>query len=142
MDPKVARRVLCFLYVAAIPATVYPAWRLAELLHAATGREAVIRLDSGVFYFLLMSIFFSFFAIERAGTVRPSSWWIKNASKIVVAHFISALLLASALATGLPVWLERQGYRECGIDDGHRVARGARMVFVLESCEITEAPPD
>lgn len=134
MRPEIAQRVLTLLYVAAVPATVYPLWRLVDVRNAVRQQQPAISFDSGVFYFFLMSIFFTFFIIQKVGAVNPRGKIIRNASKLVIAHFVCALALASSLAFVVPAWLERQGYSKCPLYDAHRVARGKRMLFLLGDC--------
>jgi hypothetical protein len=136
MSPKKAQIVLVIINLLAIPAVGYAIYVFFSVKHAIANNEPQIPFDSGVFYYLLASIFWIFSIIQYAGLRGGKAYVPKFAAPLAVGWFVAMLILANVIPYFLEKSLEDAAYVKCkDIREISRVSRGESSVFKKGGCE-------
>jgi len=138
MSPKTAQRVFIFFVIIAIPASLWPFWDLLALFTAVKNNNNPIAFDMGVFYFWLMSVFFTLYFIQKKGLQKGDQFNAKQASLILVVHFLAILLLAYAIPFGVKQWLAENNYQYCPTNERISVSRSEVTHYAKGQCKQIE----
>ncbi|GAB1268118.1 hypothetical protein NBRC116493_13710 [Aurantivibrio infirmus] len=113
MSPKTAQKIFIFLVIIAIPLTLWPFWELWTIFKAIKNSREIVVIDSGIFYLWLMSVFFTFYLIQRKGLQEHSSLNTRHASLAIVIQFLVITIVAYSLPIALKHWLIENQYQLC-----------------------------
>jgi hypothetical protein len=136
MNPKTGKFILNILAVAAVPLCLYPPYEANDILSQIGNKTHEISFDSGTFYFLFASIFFTIKAVELLALRNKNGFAEKNAAAILLVNFVAVAILAP-LFSQLMIWkLETAGYNQCEDPDSiSRIARGESYIYRVEQCD-------
>ena len=135
MNQRTAQRLFIGLNVLAIPIVLYPVFELCRVAIEVFDRNSEVRYYSGDFHFLLMSVFWVMWIIQRTGRKGDREWVAKKAQKLLIGWFIGCLALAALIPLGLEYGLTKAGYQECEPPGNPAYRMGGRdMRFSLTAC--------
>ena len=131
-----------------IPATFYPFYQTLSLATSVNNAIPIIKLDTGYYYLLLMSVFWPMMLIEILGQREKeqvcstlTKWLLEKAGGIFIGWFITCLAMGFLGSWAAPAYLESQGYYACKNPDSiSRVGRGQSIIFSLSPCSETYYP--
>lgn len=99
------------------------------------GVELVV-VDTGLFYILVLSVFWPIFAAELIGRRVAPGRLAKPLTIVLVIWFVGSASLAYLLGAKLQGDADASGYSVClHPDDRYRTFLGKTLVFSLDSCE-------
>jgi len=136
MKPKTAQIIFVVLNILSLFAVAYVLYDYIWIKRSITDRVDVIYFDSGIYYFLLMSVFWWMFAIQYEGLRKAESKFLKHANQIIIVWFIFMLILANIIPVNLKNKMQSAGYVKCV--DGReisRVSKGESSFYKLGGCE-------
>ena len=135
MNQKIAQRIFIFFNIIAVVLVAYVVNDFVSINSAIIDKEKIIPFDSGIYYFLLMTVFWVFSVIQYAGLKKKESKILKYANKIIVVWFVFILFLANLIPYYLSNKIEISGYVKC--DDPSeisRVVKGESSLYKLDGC--------
>ena len=135
MTQKNAQIIFIIFNVLAVFAVAYVIDDYVSVINALKSNVKEIPFDSGVYYFLLMSVFWIFSIIQYVGLKNKESKILKYASQISIVWFVLILFLASVIPYFLSNKIEMAGYSKC--DDPRevsRIAKGESSFYKIGEC--------
>ena len=91
MNKKTAQIIFIILNILSLFAVAYVIYDFININDAITLKEKVIPFDSGVYYFLLMSVFSVLGIIQYVGLKNSESKVFKYANQVLVLWFMLSL---------------------------------------------------
>ncbi len=136
MTQKNAQIIFIIFNILTIFAVGYVIYDIVRVQNALSAKEVIIHFDTGVNYYLLMTIFFILSGIQYAGLKNEESKLYKNANKILVFWFIFILIFANLISYYIVNKFEVTGYTKCSDSrEISRVAKGESSFYTLGSCQ-------
>ena len=135
MTQKNAQIIFIAFNLIAAFLVVYIINDFVSISSALIDKEKTIPFDSGIYYFLLMTVFWVFSFIQYAGLKCKESKVLKYANQIAIVWFVLMLILANLIPYYLSNNMETSGYVKC--DDPSeisRVVKGESSLYKLDGC--------
>jgi len=136
MTKKNAQIIFIAFNIVAVFLVAYVVNDFVSINGAIIDKEKIIPFDSGIYFFLLMTVFWIFSVIQYAGLKKKQSKVLKYANIITIVWFIFMLILANIIPSYLENKLEMSGYVKC--DDPSeisRVVKGKSSLYRLDGCK-------
>lgn len=136
MTGKTAQKIFIIFNLLAFVAVGYAVSDFIFVLSSIRAEQDVIPFDTGVFYLLLMSIFWVMSIIQFSGHRNEQSKILKYANQLAIGWFLFMMLLANLVPYYLTLKLEDAGYVGC--DDPKeisRVGRGESYLYIRQDCQ-------
>ena len=137
MSPRVAKLVFIGLVLISIPVGLYPLWMIYQLTESVTARASVIRLDTGLFYCLLATVFWPMYWLESTSSRKDADSASPSCltAKFIVAWFVVVLVVVNGLIYTAESALESRGYTACKNPLSiNRTSRGESLIYSLHGC--------
>ena len=135
MNKKTAQIIFFILIILSVFAVAYVIYDFININEAIVLKERIIPFDSGVYYFLLMSVFWILGFIQYVGLKNPESKVFKYANFVLVLWFVLMLFLANLIPFYLTNKFETAGYIKCDDkSESSRVAKGESVFYKIGSC--------
>ena len=135
MNKKTAQIIFIILNILSVFAVAYVIYDFLNINDAIALKEKVIPFDSGVYYFLLMSVFWVLGFIQYVGLKNSESKVFKYANPVLVLWFMLMLFFANLIPFYLINKFETAGYIKC--DDKSeisRVSKGESVFYKKGGC--------
>jgi hypothetical protein len=143
MSPTTGRFIFLSLVALSVPCAILPIWMIISLTESIANKQPIIHFDTGLLYFLLISVLWPMAAVEFLGghnkhNSKPFiSWLIQHAGAVFLSWFIICLLLAVIGGFAVPKLLKSHGYQPCHNPNAiHRLGKGESLIFTLEACPL------
>lgn len=135
MTEKNAQIIFVILNFVAVILVLMALNEFLSIFSALKVKASRIPFDGGVYYLLLMSVFWLMSIIQFYGKRNKQSFWYKHASKIIITWFVFCLILANVIPVYLKNKLSGAGYTECVSPDYiPRATNYESLIFVLGPC--------
>ncbi len=135
MTQKNAQIIFIVFNIVAIFLVAYVVDDFVSVNKAIIDKEETIPFDSGIYYFLLMTVFWVFSVIQYVGLKKKESKILKFASQISIIWFVFMLFLANLIPYHLENKLEIVGYEKCtDPKEISRVVKGENSLYKLDGC--------
>jgi len=122
--------------VAALFAVVYALYDAISVINAITNNQNIIPYDSGIYYLLLLSVFWLMSFIEYTGRKNGLESVSTYAGKSIVIWFLATLLLANIIPWYLQHEFDTHEYFACHDPaEINRVTRGESFIMKKGACE-------
>jgi energy-coupling factor transporter transmembrane protein EcfT len=135
MNQRWAQSAFIGFNVLAIPAVLYPLYELYRISIEVAAEKKLVTYDKGDFYFVLMSLFWLMWIIQKVGLKGGMGWVAKWAKPLLVGWFIGCLSFAILTPKVISYGLTKSGYQQCEVpEDPARRMGGGDMWFSLTDC--------
>lgn len=136
MTKKSPTYLLLGLSIAALFAVAYILYDAITIINAISNSQNIIQYDSGVYYLLLLSVFWLMSFIEYKGRKNGLESVSSYTGKSIIIWFLVTLLLANIIPFYWQHKFESHGYTAChDPEEINRVARGDSFVMMKGTCE-------
>lgn len=143
MSPTTGRYIFLSLVALSVPCAILPIWMIISLTESIANKQTIIHLDTGLLYFLLISVLWPMAAVEFLGGSNKQnskpliSWLMQHAGAVFLSWFIICLLLAVIGGFAVPKLLKSHGYQPCHNPNAiHRLGKGESLIFALGACPL------
>jgi hypothetical protein len=107
-----------------------------NVLSALIAQENSISFDTGIYYYLLITVFWLFLFIESFGKKDIIQRHKNKLSLVIVGWFIATLLLAFFIPRYISHQLEASGYTACADPrEISRVTPGKKLIYKRNECQ-------
>jgi len=132
MNRKTAQLLLGVFNLLAIVAVIYVINDYLRVTDAIHQKHTEIDFDSGIYYLLLMSVFWPITAVEFIGLVNAQHRLVQHSQVVIIAWFIVMLILSHIIPYQLTHKMQGAGY--IAYDDPaeiSRVSKGESLIYKL-----------
>ena len=135
MSNRVGFYTIVGFNILSVPIVYYTVYTGLEVLESLHNKEPQILFDNGLFYYLLITIFWLFFIIELLGYTKYIGRIKEWLAPAIIGWFGITLLLAILLPEILHQKFVSAGYHAC--DDPaeiSRISKGENVIYTLSTC--------
>lgn len=138
MSSRLASSMLTLLLVLSVVAVWFVLTDFYQCRSQLDDGAELVVVDTGLFYLLVLSVFWPIFAADLIGRRVAPGRLAKPLTLLLVIWLLGSASLAHLLGTELQDDARESGYSVCPHpDDQYRTFWGKTLVFSLGSCEAT-----
>ena len=137
MDQRQAQWGFIALNILAVGAVAYPFYELYRIYTEVKSGALSISYDRAGFLFLLMSVFWVMWVIQRIGLSGRTEWVEKKAQPLLIGWFVGAFVSALIIPVCINYALNQVGYQLYENQNDHSILKpDTEVTLVLHNSSI------